>query len=709
MVKTRIIALAQIAGLLLLSTVAAGQKTSGGTKATGHGKFKTGAPAVNLSATNLSFGSVTVSTTSPAQVVTLTNTGTLALSISSIVTTSPFANTTTCTSSLAAGSSCTISITFTPASAVAYTGTTTLTDNAQGSPQVISLSGLGGAAAAPIVQLSVTSLTFAGQQENTTSQPQFVTVKNVGTATLNISSIVTSGAIFADTTTCGSTLAAAASCSITITFTPNAVTSFTATTTVTDDAADSPQVISLSGTGIATGSNPVVNLSTTSIAFGSQVVNLPTLPVVITLTNVGTGPLAISSIAITGTDTTDFAETTTCGSSLAAGVNCTISPTFTPLSAASFTAAVTITDNAAGSPHVVSLGGTGVTALFLSSPVNLSDFSNTPTSNITLSSAVQHNGNDSMQIHYNICGLPNIPTLSQSAGGSLGATTYYVKLTAVDSTGETTPSAEVHLAVAANNVLVVTLPAAQPTGITGINVYVGTSSGTETKQTASPTAQASTWTEPTSGLVAGASAPTVFGITDCGTQTQDSNRWMSKLFTSQTDFYTRAYLYQPTPLGADANIANSQYVQRKLLWWSDSSSATSNLGNYQIFLTSWTTNAGTFLPASFNLQLGTQYTVSGTCPASGLGWYATGNTSMNAWHEVEVYLHLNTVGLSDGTASVTVDGSTVLSKTGINLRGACTNGISFAAFGEQANRYNWNSLDEERYWNDLVIATIPIP
>jgi hypothetical protein len=98
---------------------------------------------------------------------------------------------------------------------------------------------------------------------------------------------------------------------------------------------------------------------------------------------------------------------------------------------------------------------------------------------------------------------PAAPTLTSSAGGTLAATTYYVKTTYVTAAGETLPSAESSLAVAANNVLGVTSPAAQ-SGATGYNVYVSTSTGTETKQNSAPIAIGTNWTEPTSGLIAGA-------------------------------------------------------------------------------------------------------------------------------------------------------------------------------------------------------------
>ena len=115
--------------------------------------------------------------------------------------------------------------------------------------------------------------------------------------------------------------------------------------------------MSLSGTG--TSSAPAVSLSPTSLAFGSLAVGTASTAQTITLTNSGNAALSVTSIAVSGTNASDFAETNNCGSSVAAGANCTISVTFKPAAAGTRTAAVTLTDNATGSPQSVGLSGTG--------------------------------------------------------------------------------------------------------------------------------------------------------------------------------------------------------------------------------------------------------------------------------------------------------------------------------------------------------------
>lgn len=97
--------------------------------------------------------------------------------------------------------------------------------------------------------------------------------------------------------------------------------------------------------------------------------------------------------------------------------------------------------------------------------------------------------------------------LTATAGGTLAATTYFVRSTWTTAVGETLAAPETSLAVAVNNVLNVAAPASPPANATGWNVYVSTSTGTQTKQNATPLALGAAWVEPTTGLIAGAALP----------------------------------------------------------------------------------------------------------------------------------------------------------------------------------------------------------
>ena len=203
----------------------------------------------------------------------------------------------------------------------------------------------------PGIALGPGSLTFAPQVVGTTSAPQAVTLLDGGSQPLSITSMVASGD-FTQTNDCGSAVEPGAPCTLSVTFTPAATGISTGAVTITDNAAGSPHQLPLTGTG----GIPVVSLTPGSLTFASQTVRTTSPAQPATLKNMGSGPLSITSIAAAG----DFAQTNNCGSLVQAGAACTLSVTFTPTASGTRTGAVTITDNAAGSPHQLLLTGTGV-------------------------------------------------------------------------------------------------------------------------------------------------------------------------------------------------------------------------------------------------------------------------------------------------------------------------------------------------------------
>jgi hypothetical protein len=115
--------------------------------------------------------------------------------------------------------------------------------------------------------------------------------------------------------------------------------------------------VSFSGRGTLTAA--VVSLSPTSLAFGNEPVDMTSTAQTVTLSNTGNAPLSITGLAFTGTNASDFAQTNTCGSSVAAGANCAIVVMFTPSVAGTETASLSIADNASGSPQTAPLSGAG--------------------------------------------------------------------------------------------------------------------------------------------------------------------------------------------------------------------------------------------------------------------------------------------------------------------------------------------------------------
>jgi probable HAF family extracellular repeat protein len=211
------------------------------------------------------------------------------------------------------------------------------------------------------ITLSATSLAFGNEVVNGASAPKSISVTNTGAAPVSIKSITLGGSTaddFSLTNTCGSSLAAGTSCTISATFKPVSAGGKSATISISDNASGSPQSVAVSGTGVA--APPPVTLSARSLAFGNEAVNATSAPQSITVTNTGTAPLSITSIALSGSTPADFSFTKTCGASLATGASCMISVTFKPVSAGGKAAVLSIADNASGSPQTVALSGIGV-------------------------------------------------------------------------------------------------------------------------------------------------------------------------------------------------------------------------------------------------------------------------------------------------------------------------------------------------------------
>ena len=216
---------------------------------------------IGITPTSLTFGSQAVGTTSPAQMVTVSNTGGNPLTFTSITTSGDFAGATLaqCPSIAVEAEPCVFSITFKPTVTGTRTGTITFTDNATGSPQTVTLTGTGTSAAATVT-VTPSSLTFGSQTVGTTSAPLSVTVTNTSTASVTFAGFTISGAnaenfgtpLPTSGTMCSptGTLAAGASCTINVLFTPGANGTFTATLNIADNATGSPQMVALSGTGV---------------------------------------------------------------------------------------------------------------------------------------------------------------------------------------------------------------------------------------------------------------------------------------------------------------------------------------------------------------------------------------------------------------------------------------------------------------------------
>ncbi|MBA3915677.1 MAG: VCBS repeat-containing protein [Acidobacteriales bacterium] len=195
-----------------------------------------------------------------------------------------------------------------------------------------------------------TRLDFRQQLVGTTSPSQTVTLTNNGAKSLGISSITVSGPGLAIQNNCGQRVAAGGSCDIPVHFQPLGIGSVQGAVTLVDTASSKPQVIPITATGT------VINVSPTLLRFGTQKVGTHSAPQDVALTNTGTQTVPLTSIDVT---TTNYTQTNTCGTQIAAGASCTISITFAPTVGGHAIATLNVNDNGGSSPQQATLQGRG--------------------------------------------------------------------------------------------------------------------------------------------------------------------------------------------------------------------------------------------------------------------------------------------------------------------------------------------------------------
>ncbi len=322
-------------------------------------------PVASVAPLSLAFGNQLVKTTSAAQTVTLTNTGASPLVIVGFPLTganaADFAQTNTCGASVAPTVSCTISVTFTPAAMGARSATLAVKTNDPVNPTVnVALTGTG---IAPVASIAPAVAAFGNQLINSASAPITLTLTNTGNANLAVNTIAVTGANAADfvqTNTCGvlpATLIPATSCTFSVVFTPSALGARTAALVIGSSDPITPTLsVPFSGTGVM----PIAGALPASLTFPIQLISTTSAGQIVTLSNTGTGPLTIAGIGLSGANATDYAQTNTCGATLAAGGNCLITVTFTPTAVGTRSASLVITDNSngiTGSVQSVALSG----------------------------------------------------------------------------------------------------------------------------------------------------------------------------------------------------------------------------------------------------------------------------------------------------------------------------------------------------------------
>jgi methionine-rich copper-binding protein CopC len=313
-----------------------------------------GCGAPTLAPGSLTFSGQAVGVASAPQNITLTNSQNVTLNITSITfsgtNSADFAETNNCGSSLAPDGTCTISVTFTPGGLGTRTALLNVDDSGTNSPQTASLTGTG----ITPVTLSASSLSFGSILINSSGTAKPVTLANNQTVALtNINISISGSAAYSQVNTCGTSIPAKGQCTITVTFAPTTTGVQTGTVNITDSASNSPQSISLTGSGMLP-----VSLNPGSLNFGAQTVGTTSAVKNITVINHEKVTVNFTNVTITGTNSSDFSQTNNC-TSLSTGATCTVAVTFTPSATGTRKATLMLTDTATNSPQAAKLTGTG--------------------------------------------------------------------------------------------------------------------------------------------------------------------------------------------------------------------------------------------------------------------------------------------------------------------------------------------------------------
>lgn len=304
----------------------------------------------------LTFPPTGIGSLSAPQTVTVTNNGTRALTFGAPVAPSDFPTTSTC-ATLLPGDTCTLTIAFSPtagASSAARADVVQLASNGAAALDFISVSGSAGAS--PLA-LSPTSVQFGAIGVGVSSTAT-LTITNPGTSPVTFYGVTASGGFSIASSSCppnGGTLAAGASCSLTIAITPTAPGTLSGVLSLSTSASSQPLTVQL----VATAAASTLSVSPAALSFNALTVGASTtLPLTLT----ANGPLPITGIAATlsGANSADFTLSTPCPATLQPGASCTAVVTFTPSGTGSRTATLSLASSDPSSPLGVPLSGSGL-------------------------------------------------------------------------------------------------------------------------------------------------------------------------------------------------------------------------------------------------------------------------------------------------------------------------------------------------------------
>jgi hypothetical protein len=364
-----------------------------------------------LTPSGASFPNTSVGSSSAPVTFTLLNSGNADLTINSISVNGAFSQNNNCPTVLTVKATCLIQVTFTPTAIGNFSGMLSVATDGANAMVTAPLTGVG--ATPPIVTVSPTNINFGSVPIGHGGAGYTFSIINTGGSSLTISNISVGGSPFSLSNGCPPKLQPNSSCTVIVSFQPTQPGVYNDVVKISDNAPDSPQTVTLTGSGELF----PITFSPASLSFSSQRVGTMSNPQTVTITNNLSSSLPIIGIWAYA----PFAQTNNCPASLPAAGSCTLTVTYNPVTPGFVRSSVDVQFDAPGNYDSLPISGTAVAPVASLGPDPLSFGPTLVTSTVTKVATLTNSGTDFLNIRNISVSGDDFRQQSTTCAGTLGA------------------------------------------------------------------------------------------------------------------------------------------------------------------------------------------------------------------------------------------------------------------------------------------------